>query len=174
MSKAKRRKRLKNAAPMIRVLDDGIWPTPPVTLENLIKHYERYGWDRMKRGSGRKRRWIDKTYRTYNQLREDSLIQIGRAYLDQDDYLELVAALGKPEFVEDAIDREGWNDEDNGEQDRADVRTRRYGGELGSTQRNDGYDPTDPTQARTIGQDSSSSRIKGQIPSVPTPLVLRG
>lgn len=167
------RRQLKNAAPMIHILDDGTWPTKPVTLENLLRHYEKYGWDRKKQGSGRKRRWIDKTYRTYHQMRSDSLVEIARSYLDRDDYLELVSTLGKPEFVEQAIDEEGWK-LDNGEQNGADVRTRRYGGELGGTERNDGYDPTDPTQARTVGQDSGSSSVKGQIPSVPTPLVLRG
>lgn len=168
------RRQLKNAAPMISVLDDGTWPTKPVTLENLLNHYEKYGWDRKKQGSGRKRRWIDKTYRTYHQMRSDSLVEIARAYLGRDDYLELVATLGRPEFVEQAIDEEGWTEFDNGEQDETDVRTQGYGSELGGIERNDGYDPTDPTQARTVGQDSGSSSVKGQVPSIPGPLVSRG
>lgn len=172
MSKrARRRKRLKNAAPMISVLDESNagWPGAEVTLEGLLKHYERYGWDRKKQGSGRHRRWVDQTYRTYHQMRSDSLVEVARAYLDPEDYLELVAKLGRPEFVEEAIEREGWSE--NGEQDEPDVRASGYGSEPTGAVGNDRHDGTDTFEVRGRWENPVRSRVKGEVPNSFAPAI---
>lgn len=175
MSKANRRRQLKNAAPMIRVVEEshGAWPGPEPTLENLLKHYDKYGWSRSRKRVGRSYGWIDNTYRTYKQMRNDVLVEVARAYLDRDDYLELVATLGKPEFIEQAIELEGWEDEDHGEQSRADVRPRGHSSEPTGVVRNDGYDGTDAIQVRGQRKITGGARIKGQVPNPFTPAIRR-
>lgn len=170
---AARRRQLKNAAPMIGVLDEGTWPVgATVTLETLMKHYERYGWDRTRKRTARGYSYIDNTYQTYHQMRSDSLVEVARVYLDRDDYLQLVAELGRPEFVEEAIDEEGWN-ETHGEQSGTDVRTRGYGSEPTGTIGNGGYDGTNATEVRGRREAPGGARIKGQVPN-PFETVVRG
>ena len=76
------------------------WHTaqPAPTLEELKKHFDRYGLDKVK-GGYRRKEWVDPNYSTWNQMKGDSLIEVARFFLPTAEVLELVEHITDNERV---------------------------------------------------------------------------
>lgn len=75
---------------------------PTLTSEGLIKHFRRYGLDNHQQGY----RGADATYKSYNTLREDSLVLVARTYMPEDTYAIIIGVVGYPHF--EAKARADW------------------------------------------------------------------
>lgn len=85
------------------------------TYENLMKHFNAYGFDRKKnyKGVG-----VSREYRTYKQLRNDTLVLVARRNLTVDNYMLLLRNTWAPEHdkwvneaIQDYADVHGLDDE---------------------------------------------------------------
>lgn len=76
----------------------------PVTVQNLLDHYNKYGLDN--HGTGYKGR--DEQYRSYNQLRADALVHVARSRLTEDGYLQVLRLVGYDQYEEQA--RSDWRE----------------------------------------------------------------
>ena len=70
----------------------------PVTYDDLLKHARAYGLDNEHTGY----RNSKQEYRGYRSLRSDTLLQVARVYLSQEEYVQLVRSLGFGRWAEDA------------------------------------------------------------------------
>lgn len=81
------------------------------TLEDLKKHYDRYGLDRTRKRSVGQGRvvWEESNHRTYKSLRDDSLLETARSYLSLGEYVELVRHIAGDKVAEEALEVERGN-----------------------------------------------------------------
>lgn len=82
----------------------------PVTVANLLAHYQRYGLDNSQSGY----RGKPGVYNSYKDARADALLQVARSRLTEDAYIQVLEAVGYPQF-EDAA-RDDWRSLHNGNQ----------------------------------------------------------
>lgn len=75
-----------------------------VTSEGLIQHYRRYGLDNAHAGYKN----APATYKSYNTLREDSLVLVARTHMPEDTYAIIIGVVGYPHFEQKA--RKDWKD----------------------------------------------------------------
>jgi hypothetical protein len=83
---------------------------PRPTLDALVRHADKFGLDNVGQVfKGGRYEHGQVRYSSYKKLRSDSLVEVGRAYLTEENYVALVEALSYGSHREDA--REDWNDE---------------------------------------------------------------
>lgn len=70
----------------------------PVTADKLIKHGLQYGLDNAHTGY----RGAEKPYKGYKSLRQDSLIEVARAYLNVENFVRVLAELGYWQWAKQA------------------------------------------------------------------------
>lgn len=75
-------------------------PEAQPTIGNLVKHVERYGLS-ARDGKGR-----PMMYSTYAKFRNDAAVEVGRAYLGEDAFVQYVSLIGYPEWQDNA--RDDW------------------------------------------------------------------
>ena len=73
------------------------------TLENLLRHVNKYGLDAQHKGNN-----VGKPvrYSTYKQLRNDAAVEVARAYLGEDAYAMFVETVGAKAWTDEA--RKDW------------------------------------------------------------------
>ena len=81
-------------------------PTTPgmtyLTYEDLIRHYKKFGLDNSHTGY----RHAAQTYGGYKKLAKDALVEVAFDYLNQQEYIKLITAIGYGEYADDAY--EDW------------------------------------------------------------------
>jgi hypothetical protein len=75
------------------------------TLENLLKHVQKFGLENSHETGYRGR---PVTYKSYRQFSADAVVLTARAYLGQEAYAFFVESVGYPQFKEQA--REHWQE----------------------------------------------------------------
>lgn len=82
----------------------------PVTVANLLKHYQKYGLDNSQDGY----RGRPGHYSSYAQVRADALVHVARSRLTEEAYIQVLEAVGYLKYEDKA--REDWRSLHNGNQ----------------------------------------------------------
>lgn len=81
------------------------YPNP--TLEDLLNHERKFGLD-----LGVGWRGAEKRYGSYKTLSQDPLVEVGRTYLNQENYVALIEGIGYGQWREQAAaDWEAFREE---------------------------------------------------------------
>lgn len=79
----------------------------PPTLAGLKKHFDKYGVEKMK-GGYRKPAYVDKKYRSWATLKDDSLLEVALFFLPINDVLKLVKHMtNEPKIIAQFKDEYG-------------------------------------------------------------------
>ena len=70
------------------------------TVQNLYAHYKAYGLD------ARNKKGVSVRYTAYGPFSKDALVEVGRARLSEDAFVQLIGLLGYDEFIDKA--RADW------------------------------------------------------------------
>ena len=75
-------------------------PEAKPTIENLVKHVRTFGLS-SRNGNGKETR-----YTAYSKFRNDAAVEVARAYLGEDAFVQFVGLIGYSEFQDNA--RADW------------------------------------------------------------------
>lgn len=87
-------------------------PATKPTLEDFVKHFEKYGLENSHSGYRDK----PERYKSFNSLQKDSIVATAVHYLTNENFVALVHAVGYQSFADEAAawwteERKRWADE---------------------------------------------------------------